>query len=239
MKSVNFFLKLKFLVWDKKIFKYLFQIVLVYRKLLNKDKQDRQIVSKDTDIIIDGFPRCANSFIYNSFKNAQISKLNIAHHLHAPYQIIEGTRLKKPTVLLIRNPVDAISSLKLRSPDLEIDTLILYYINFYKDLIQYKNDLLVLDFDTIIGDTSSIVPKINNFFGTKFYNITEKNTKQAKENIVNTNKLLEGMDELKLALPSKIKTKMKSQIERMIMGNKKIDELIVIYNQFINIGNFI
>ena len=70
-----------------------------------------RLVSAQTDLVIDGFPRSANSYTEAAFEVSQQNLgLNIVSHSHAAAQILESTRREIPTVLLIRNPDDAVAS---------------------------------------------------------------------------------------------------------------------------------
>src|SRR5262245_65181203 len=52
----------------------------------------RKTVGPETELVIEGFPRCGNSFAVAAFSLAQPRPVRIAHHLHAPAQVIAGTR---------------------------------------------------------------------------------------------------------------------------------------------------
>jgi hypothetical protein len=71
--------------------------------------QERK-VTKNTDIVIDGYPRSANSFAVGAFRHAQSTPVKIGYHLHVPAQIVRSCELCIPTILLIRHPVDTIVS---------------------------------------------------------------------------------------------------------------------------------
>src|SRR5262245_54574684 len=44
-------------------------------------------VFRDTDAVIEGFPRSANTFAAAAFALAQTTPVRLAHHLHVPSQI--------------------------------------------------------------------------------------------------------------------------------------------------------
>ena len=70
----------------------------------------RKIVTPETDIVIEGFPRSANSFSVKAFKHANGDEYKIATHLHAYPQVIMGVRYKVPTLVLVREPFACIAS---------------------------------------------------------------------------------------------------------------------------------
>jgi len=50
------------------------------------------LVKKDTEIVIEGYPRSANTFAVAAFLLAQGRAVKIAHHLHVPAQVIQAVR---------------------------------------------------------------------------------------------------------------------------------------------------
>src|SRR5689334_19049404 len=71
-------------------------------------------VSRGTEIVIEGFPRSANTFAVVAFRLAQQREIEIAHHLHAAAQIKHAINLKVPVIVLIREPSDAILSVAVK-----------------------------------------------------------------------------------------------------------------------------
>lgn len=82
------------------------------RKLIYQDKRSDQVVDASHDIVIEGVPRCANSFAVTAFRFAQPGSVKIAHHLHTPAQVLRGVELDLPCLVLVRNPRETIISHK-------------------------------------------------------------------------------------------------------------------------------
>ena len=85
---------------------------LFFTLLASKKQSLTQAVNKNTDIVIEGFPRSGNRFAVGAFKQAQNDAVNIATHLHAPSQIIRGTQRSLPVLVVIRKPSEAVTSFK-------------------------------------------------------------------------------------------------------------------------------
>ena len=100
-------------------------------------------VKNSTDILIDGFPRCANTYATYTFDIAQPKKLVIAHHIHKQSQFILAGKYKIPAILLIRNPLDCISSLLVRQPKYQAATLFKGYFHMYNNL-KKRNSFVVV-----------------------------------------------------------------------------------------------
>ena len=60
------------------------------------------------DIVIEGFPRSANSVAVHAFRVAQDRPVRIAHHLHAPAQVIAAVPAPEDENRLIRETEDSL-----------------------------------------------------------------------------------------------------------------------------------
>ncbi len=127
-----------------------------------------EVVCPETAVVIDGFPRCANTFAAIAFQAAQPRPVKIAHHLHAPAHLIRGARLGIPTVLLIREPVDTALSETIRSYPVQLSQILNAYCLFYETVAPYLDRIVVGEFKTVTTDFGSIIQKINIRFGTNF-----------------------------------------------------------------------
>lgn len=141
------------------------------------DKSGR-VVSKNSKVCIEGFPRCANSFSRDAFvKYTGISK-NIATHLHSSAQIKKAVELSIPTIVNIRHPQNCITSLRALSVQyqgarkepiiLPLEFDLKWYINFYKSLIPLKGKFVIADFPETISNFESIMNKVNLKYENQF-----------------------------------------------------------------------
>ena len=48
------------------------------------------LVDGGTQMVIEGFPRSGNTFAVFAFRHAQRRDIRVAHHLHAPAQVIRA-----------------------------------------------------------------------------------------------------------------------------------------------------
>lgn len=165
------------------------QLFFPLRSLLGKGT--RQAVQENTQLVIEGFPRSANSFSVAAIQSVQPKPLIIASHLHAAAQIIRAADLSIPTLLLIRQPEDAIISLK--SLELEISyrfnvdypgwgaslkSYLKAWINFYLQVLPYKEHYVIGLFDEVTTDFGIIIEQLNQHFCKNFANF-----KHTKENV--------------------------------------------------------
>lgn len=125
-------------------------------------------VGPDTEIVIEGFPRCGNSFAFAAFRLAQERETHIAHHLHAPAQVLAAVRTGIPTLVLIRAPEDAVASLMVRDPWISPAGALQDYVGFYTPLVEHAQGFVVADFSEVTTDFGGVLRRVNARFGTRF-----------------------------------------------------------------------
>jgi hypothetical protein len=125
-------------------------------------------VDRDTDAVIEGFPRSANTFAATAFELAQRRSVRVARHRHVPAQIIAGTRWRIPTMVLVRDPEEAIISLAIWTPAITLAQSLKDYIRFYRRVYPFREGFIVARFEEITTDFGMVVRRFNERFGTMF-----------------------------------------------------------------------
>ncbi len=128
----------------------------------------RLVVRPDSEIVIEGYPRCANSFSVLAFERAQGRRLRIGHHLHAPAQIELGVRYGVPVLALIREPVSAAASLITRHPEITPAQALSQYVYFYESVLRHADRLVLADFRKVTTDYAQVIEAVNLRYGTRF-----------------------------------------------------------------------
>jgi hypothetical protein len=126
------------------------------------------LIAPDTEIVIEGFPRSGNTFAVAAFQQAQKRQIKIAHHLHAEAQILEGVKRSLPAIVLIREPLAAIRSLKIRQPELAVEEAFRRYIRFYSITRRVLKHIVVAKFEDVVEDFGTIIERVNHKFLTDF-----------------------------------------------------------------------
>ena len=76
-----------------------------------------EVISRDTDVVIESFPRCASSFAVAAFRLAQEPRaMRIANHTHMPAQVLVAARRGVPALVLMRDPEAAVLSHVIHTP---------------------------------------------------------------------------------------------------------------------------
>jgi hypothetical protein len=126
------------------------------------------VIGRGTELVIDGFPRSANTFAVVALQLAQRRPVRIAHHLHAPAQITAAVRRGVPVLLTIREPRGAVVSCVVREPHVKIDQALVAYTRFYSRLLPHRAACVVGEFTRITTDLGGLTDDLNRKYGTRF-----------------------------------------------------------------------
>lgn len=133
------------------------------------------IVGRDTEIVIEGFPRSGNSFALSAFKSANPQVKRIATHVHMASQVVRAAQLQVPCVMLIRQPLEAVCSLlalSVQLGDLPADTpdsslgerlarLFDYYRLFHQRTWPVREAVLPAPFEVVTQDFGHVIDALN------------------------------------------------------------------------------
>lgn len=127
-----------------------------------------------TDIVIDGYPRSGNGYAVVSFMeaNPDVARSRIVHHTHSRHTVNRAVRLGIPALVVIRDPVDAVSSrvisFGVRSSSM-IDVAAAMYIDFYDGITDLLDSILLVPFEDLISvDFRELTASLNRRFDTSF-----------------------------------------------------------------------
>ena len=134
----------------------------------SSDDAHPPVVNRHTEVVIEGFPRSANSFAVAAFRLAQPGPVRIAHHRHAPAQIVEGVRLGIPTIVLVRRPTEAVAAFIVSRPEMSVALALRSYVGFYARCLPHASGFIVADFQEVTSNFGPVVSRLNRRFGTSF-----------------------------------------------------------------------
>jgi hypothetical protein len=206
--------------------------------LMRKDRA--RVVTPDTQLVVEGFPRSANTFAKVAFSKAQKEKVRIAHHLHVPAQVIRAARWQIPTLVLIRKPRDAVLSLVVRDP-ISIDQALKYYLSFYETVEKYRDAYVLGLFEEVTEDYGEVIRRINDKFGTTFslFRHNERNVDKVFARIERNSRRRYGETHwaTKVSRPSALKEGIKRDLGYKVENPKRrklIAEAEAVYDRLTN-----
>lgn len=139
------------------------------------------IVCRETDVVIEGYPRCANSFAEAAFRVAQEKRLRIGHHSHAPAQVLAAVRWRIPTVIVFRNPDDAVVSRMMRSDWVRPMEAFEEYIWFYENIREVLDACVLSSFDLTTRQFGFVMRLVNAKYGTGFVEFDHDDPRQVQQ----------------------------------------------------------
>ena len=182
-------------------------------------------------LCIDGFPRSANSYAVNLVQKMEPT-LNIIHHVHAP-AIIKKTAGKIPTIILIREPQEAILSEYIRDQHSnktpKITQLIKRYIQYYKITQEYLDKITLFTFKQVtetpeqyLKTVSTILDKEPMDYSGIITDTMNESKARVTENIIYTT-----------SVPTTERTEYKEKIGPQILQDYDFSEAEKIFNQLV------
>jgi len=198
------------------------------------------ILAKKTDIVIEGAPRSANSFALRALRTAQPRKMSAAHHLHVSCQILKAVQWNRPTVLLIRNPVDVVASWIVRQPSLNARVCMFYYYHYYNSLKKCLDKVVIAPFDVVTSDFGRVIKAVNAKYGTNF-EVFDHTSDAQSEIFLDRIRAYErrGLSPLGVTVPLLEKDRLKREIIPQIKNLPISQKAMEIYNHIVSRSEFL
>jgi hypothetical protein len=188
---------------------------------------EKRVVRPTSAIVIEGFPRCGNTFAYYAFALAQEKTLHIGNHMHCVSQFHLARRWKVPALLVVRSPRSTIASNYIYNASLPLGFHIQKYVDFHTNARRYADSLIVSDFPQTTTAFGGIVSRVNDRFGTRFKGL--ENTAERQQSVMDAmHKINEWrrtvhpvqVQEHHFSFPTDEKNKMKAVVEEMMSDRK-------------------
>jgi hypothetical protein len=122
-------------------------------------------VRRDTELVVEGYPRSGNSFAMRALRMSQSRELRLAHHLHAPAQVLRAVAWEIPAMVLVRQPADAVVSSLMRLDWQRPGTALREWLWFYRSIVPVAERVVIATFDEVTTDFGRVVERINAKFG--------------------------------------------------------------------------
>jgi hypothetical protein len=127
-----------------------------------------EVVGRDTDYCVDGYPFSANTFAYVSVLDSN-RDLHGAHHTHASAQLLVAAKRGVPTALVVREPLEVTESIVVFDGGVAaVRHFLSEWVDFHTRLMAVieHGQVVVCPFDRVIADPSYVVRALNYRFGT-------------------------------------------------------------------------
>ena len=132
---------------------------------------DGGMVTPHTGLVIAGMGGCSNTYAADNIKQHQPG-MHVASHWHIPALAVEAARLNIPCLTLIRQPLDAITSLASRGAvelsERGMKWALKDYAFFYETVLPYRGQFIAAHFDEVTSNYPATIEKLNRRFDTDF-----------------------------------------------------------------------
>jgi hypothetical protein len=125
-------------------------------------------LDRSTEVVIEGYPRSANTLMVETFARSQSEPVKIAHHVHSPAHVLEAARRDLPTLVLIREPEAAAVELVLAKPAITLAQALRGWVRFYAVLRSRRSAFVIATFTEVHEDPGAPIGRLNDRFGTAF-----------------------------------------------------------------------
>lgn len=134
-------------------------------------------LTETTQVLVDSYPRSANSFFEAAFTRAHGGRLEVAHHSHAAGQVLMGVKRGLPAIVLLREPRGAIASFyEMNDGDYPIELCTREYVVFYTALRSVIDRLVVVETATLENRFFALMTLLRDRYGLNVepYEITPR-----------------------------------------------------------------
>lgn len=193
---------------------------------------------RDTDVYIDGYPRSGNTFIIYLI-NRVLPELNVIHHLHAVAPIKIALLLGIPTLIIVRDPMECISSKYLKhfsmrgikfSPEINdklLNEFISGYLNYYSFVLKNRKRISLICFSELIKSPHLVLNQIKNYL-----NINQTISDDA---LIRIRKSYKGAtNTMGSSLPNPTKEQFKFIVKNHITKSNKYLRILELYKSITN-----
>jgi hypothetical protein len=166
-------------------------------------------INPDTKLVLDGFPRSANSYARAAFQLANGNSIGIVTHAHTPRVVQLGVKRGIPVIVLIRDPARVIASiLQFTEPDFARAALD-SYVRYYRAVLPLLDRVVIGAFPTVTGDFGDVIRKCNARFGTDFvaFERTPENDAAALARVDEEARRVAGADSFDAVVPRPVATR--------------------------------
>jgi hypothetical protein len=194
-----------------------------------RPEKSATLARRGTAIVIEGFLRSGNTFSVAAFQIANGAVLHVGRHLHGAPHVLRAVRLRLPTLVLIREPRDAVLSYLVRRPTLTPHDAVLEYLDFYRTAWPARHGFVVGPFDQVTSDFGAVLDRVNARFGTAFhpYEPTPENEERAFRLVEEMNRRETGGEvvESLVGRPSTERARRKEELRALLERPRTAEKL--------------
>jgi len=192
-----------------------------------------------TKIVIEAFPRSANSFSVRLFRcaNPDVDPDRISHHSHIVSNVKHAVKWGIPAVVVIRNPIDAIASNMIAVDDTSDAMgrlLARKYLDFYEWVEKNRQEVVLLRFEEMTdGRFKRASEQINERFGTRFRtDFDEAELARAAREAIEQGSPHRAND-ARVPIPTEFRSAIYAELRPRVASNPAVQKAMKLYQRLI------
>jgi hypothetical protein len=199
-----------------------------------------KVFDRDTEIVIEGFPRSGNVFAIAAFRHAQEREVRIANRVHAPGHVIAALDADLPVMVLIREPEESVLGWVVYRGNISFGQALRAYRRFYAPLLPHRDRFVVARFQDVTTDFGAVIRRVNQKFATHFaqFDHSEENVRTLFRDMESYVTAHRGPEEAErfLARPSAARERMKERLRaayrepRLARSRRKAERLYATFS---------
>ena len=125
------------------------------------------LVTRDTELVIEGCGRAGSTFALFAFRSAQERPVRLAHHTHAAAQVLTAARWHVPTLVIVREPLDSALSHMARR-NISARPALRAWVRYHTRILPVHDRIVAVRFEQVTSDFGAVVERVNAAFRTDF-----------------------------------------------------------------------
>ncbi|PSG98095.1 hypothetical protein BRD56_02235 [Thermoplasmatales archaeon SW_10_69_26] len=188
------------------------------------------------DLVLDGYPRSANSYMFN-FAARFLDGHRIVHHSHASATLKMARRFGVPTFVLVRDPMDAVTSNVIRSGG-NLPYHEAHYAQYHRYVDDHREAFTVVPFQTAIEDPTRVLAEIETSLGQEPSRPSPEAVAEAEAAIsAHLERLAEDKygdkADAKKAVPDEDREQQKARVRETVRERGPVAELDALYEALV------
>ena len=193
----------------RKIKSIIRQSPFLYFGLFGWRKNVRRLrARRDSELVVEAFPRSANTTSMYALFYAQGSSFKVGHHLHVSAHIKYAVSRDIPCLVIMRNPLDCVASRMVMKKGGVAKDIVKDYIDFSKSVQRLRTKLVIVGFEDVIKEGLGFaIEEVNVKFATDFCkpDASEEEKAWVDQQVRKWNLEKSGGDVERLSIPSDVK----------------------------------
>ncbi len=122
----------------------------------------------DCDLVIEGYPRSANTFAVMALRVMGNEGLVVGNHYHSPMQVALAEKHRIPAIVLFRAPVPAVASfLAYHGGQVSAREALARYVHFYRSSLAHSRSFVAAPFEEVTSHFDLTLRRCNQRFGCR------------------------------------------------------------------------